>query len=87
MQLCQAVCSRHALMIGAKTVFLTKLFLFLMFPVAWPISKLLDFFLGDVRAAVMILSRLLLFILLLFLFFVSFFLNLALLLLLSLLLS
>lgn len=42
----QAICSRHGLMIGANTVWLVRLFLVLFFPVAWPMSKFLDWLLG-----------------------------------------
>ncbi|XP_032083643.1 metal transporter CNNM4-like [Thamnophis elegans] len=42
----QAITSRHGLAIGANTVFITRLVMFLTFPVAYPISKLLDYFLG-----------------------------------------
>ncbi|GFT42295.1 metal transporter CNNM4 [Nephila pilipes] len=42
----QAICSRHGLAIGAKTLWITKLFMMLTFPLSFPISKLLDFVLG-----------------------------------------
>ena len=42
----QALCSRHGLMIGAKTIWLVKLFGLALFPVAYPMSKVLDFMLG-----------------------------------------
>lgn len=42
----QAVCSRHGLAIGAHTIWIVKGFIFLLFPFAWPISKLLDKILG-----------------------------------------
>ncbi|TPP59918.1 Metal transporter cnnm2 [Fasciola gigantica] len=43
----QAVCSRHGLAIGAKTLWLTKLFMFITFPVAFPVSFVLDKILGE----------------------------------------
>jgi hypothetical protein len=38
----QAACSRHGLFIGANALWLVKLFIIIMFPVAWPISLVLD---------------------------------------------
>jgi metal transporter CNNM len=43
----QAVISRHALWFGAKTIWFTKIFIFLFYPVAFPISKTLDYLLGS----------------------------------------
>lgn len=43
----QAVLSRHALAIGAKTVWIVKIFLFLLYPIAKPISYVLDKTLGE----------------------------------------
>lgn len=42
----QSICSRHGLMIGAKTTFITWFFLIITFPVAFPISVVLDLLLG-----------------------------------------
>eukprot|EP00002_Diphylleia_rotans_P021341 TRINITY_DN4156_c0_g2_i1.p1 TRINITY_DN4156_c0_g2~~TRINITY_DN4156_c0_g2_i1.p1 ORF type:complete len:386 (-),score=74.16 TRINITY_DN4156_c0_g2_i1:184-1341(-) len=43
----QALCSRHPLAVGAKTVWIVRVFMFLTFIVSWPISKALDFILGE----------------------------------------
>ena len=43
----QAVCSRHGLAVGAKTRFITYMFMILTFPLSYPISLLLDKALGD----------------------------------------
>lgn len=43
----QAFISRYALDVGARTVWLVKIFIFVLYPVCWPISKTLDKMLGD----------------------------------------
>jgi metal transporter CNNM len=43
----QAVISRYALWFGARTIWFTKLALFIAYPIAWPIAKLLDRALGS----------------------------------------
>ncbi|XP_076165368.1 metal transporter uex isoform X2 [Ptiloglossa arizonensis] len=43
----QAICSRHGLCIGAKTIYITKLTMIVTFPLSYPISKLLDVLLGE----------------------------------------
>ena len=42
----QAACSRHGLYIGANTVWIVKIFIVLMYIIAWPISLALDYVLG-----------------------------------------
>jgi metal transporter CNNM len=44
----QAICSRHGLRVGARTIFLTKFFMILTFPIAFPLSKVLDIILGKI---------------------------------------
>ncbi|XP_015116244.1 metal transporter CNNM4 isoform X1 [Diachasma alloeum] len=43
----QAFCSRHGLCVGAKTIYITKLMMVITFPLSYPISKFLDFMLGE----------------------------------------
>ena len=43
----QAFFSRHALSLGAKTVWLVKIFIFLLYPIAYPLSLVLDKLLGE----------------------------------------
>jgi len=43
----QAACSRYALYIGSKVIGLVQILIFILSPLAWPISKLLDWILGD----------------------------------------
>lgn len=43
----QAVTSRYALTIGSKTVWVVQLFIFILYPICWPLSKILDKFLGE----------------------------------------
>jgi metal transporter CNNM len=42
----QAVCARHGLMIGAKTICITWLVIIITFPLAYPLSLILDMALG-----------------------------------------
>ena len=43
----QAACSRHGLAVGAYTRYITYIFMLLTSPLSYPISKLLDFILGQ----------------------------------------
>ncbi|KAJ3054938.1 hypothetical protein HK097_000295 [Rhizophlyctis rosea] len=42
----QAVCARHGLAVGAIFAWPVRIMMWIMFPIAWPIAKLLDFALG-----------------------------------------
>ena len=44
----QAICSRHGLKVGSQTILLTRLFMFLTYPISFPLSKLLDIILGNI---------------------------------------
>ncbi len=48
----QAAFSRYALSVGAKTVWLVKFFIFILFPVCWPIAWVLDKALGEEMATI-----------------------------------
>lgn len=49
----QAIFYRYAMQIGVYFIPVVKLFQFLFYPVAWPIAKILDKFLGEERMTVM----------------------------------
>ncbi|CAF4939802.1 unnamed protein product [Pieris macdunnoughi] len=43
----QAICARHGLFVGAKSIWIMKIVMGICAPLAWPTSKLLDYFLGE----------------------------------------
>ncbi|MBU0613229.1 DUF21 domain-containing protein [Patescibacteria group bacterium] len=43
----QATFSRYALKVGSKTAWIVRIFIFILFPVCWPIAWMLDKSLGD----------------------------------------
>ncbi|XP_053693544.1 unextended protein [Sabethes cyaneus] len=43
----QAICSRHGLAVGAKTILITKAVMVITAPLAYPTSKVLDYILGE----------------------------------------
>jgi metal transporter CNNM len=45
----QAICSRHGLKVGSQTILLTRMFMIATFPIAYPLSKLLDIILGKTK--------------------------------------
>ncbi|KAF6147816.1 hypothetical protein GIB67_014396 [Kingdonia uniflora] len=47
----QSVCSRYGLAIGAKVASAVRALVWICFPIAYPISKLLDYFLGNGHVA------------------------------------
>ncbi|OXA64215.1 metal transporter CNNM4 [Folsomia candida] len=54
----QAICSRHGLAVGAKTIYVTKFFMCITCPLAYPLSKILDRILGEEIGSVYTRERL-----------------------------
>ncbi len=47
----QSMCSRYGLLVGSYTRFITYTFMVLTFPLAYPLSRILDYFLGKQTAS------------------------------------
>ncbi|XP_068222441.1 unextended protein-like [Palaemon carinicauda] len=43
----QAICTRYGLAVGARSIWIVKIFMFITGPASYPISKVLDFLLGE----------------------------------------
>jgi CBS domain containing-hemolysin-like protein len=53
----QALCTKNPLSIGARFAWVVKALMFLLFPIAWPIGKLLDWILGHGEARTILFKR------------------------------
>uniref|UniRef100_A0A1I7TR48 Metal transporter n=1 Tax=Caenorhabditis tropicalis TaxID=1561998 RepID=A0A1I7TR48_9PELO len=42
----QSICVKYGLAVGANTVFITKFFMIILFPITWPLGKILDKYAG-----------------------------------------